>query len=420
MAWVKTGNIKGPAGSQGIPGSPGNQGPPGSQGSQGIPGPQGPVGPASTVPGPPGATGPSGPPGADSTVPGPPGPIPPLADATQDGLLRKVSGLTTDFVDGSNHCQPLAPQIWSARLRSFNSVGNPNFEVTQRNCGGLVNTANVLLEDRWLPLKTGTLTYSGQVNISATSIQVPGTSYQIGANYLRITVTGTEPALAASDFMQVQQTVEGPMLRNLITDVHSFQIMARCSLAGFKFGWSICDPAGVKSITNIGTITTAGVWQLFQFPNLPVWPSGPSWILTPGSPGYLIRLCLAAGSSITSPSNGVWNSGNFIGGVGQGNLFATSGATFDFGFIQHEPGPVCSTLMNKPFTQNYDECLRYFSKSYAYGTVGTTATVAGAPQFWIPASQQPYVYIPYKKTMAKNPPTITGFSTSGAVNSVRD
>ena len=31
----------------------------------------------------------------------------PIADATQDGLLRKVSGLSTDFVDGTNNCHPL-------------------------------------------------------------------------------------------------------------------------------------------------------------------------------------------------------------------------------------------------------------------------------------------------------------------------
>jgi microcystin-dependent protein len=34
----------------------------------------------------------------------------PLADTTQNGLLKKVSGLTTDFVDGTNNCQSLTPR----------------------------------------------------------------------------------------------------------------------------------------------------------------------------------------------------------------------------------------------------------------------------------------------------------------------
>src|SRR5258708_39852891 len=104
MAWTKTGSIRGPAGAQGATGAASTV--PGPQGPQGIQGNPGPTGPA--------------------------GPIPPIADATQDGLLRRVSGLTTDFIDGSNHCQALQPVIWSARLRSFNTVGNPTFEVDQR------------------------------------------------------------------------------------------------------------------------------------------------------------------------------------------------------------------------------------------------------------------------------------------------
>jgi hypothetical protein len=35
----------------------------------------------------------------------------PIADDTQDGLLRQVSGLTTDFVDGTNNCQDLATAV---------------------------------------------------------------------------------------------------------------------------------------------------------------------------------------------------------------------------------------------------------------------------------------------------------------------
>lgn len=143
--------VPGPAGPTGVTGATGPQGSTGAPGPQGLPGPTGPTGPAgsdSTVPGPTGptgptgatgpqgpqgvpgtagATGPQGPAGADSTVPGPAGPagatgpqgnpgatgaigpqgppgaIPPLADPTQNGLLRQVSGNITDYVDGTNN-----------------------------------------------------------------------------------------------------------------------------------------------------------------------------------------------------------------------------------------------------------------------------------------------------------------------------
>ena len=66
------------------------------------------------------------------------GAVAPLADTTQDGLLRKVSGLTTDFVDGTNHCQDLGSGIKLVMPRLFNSIGNPTFEVDQRNIGNAV------------------------------------------------------------------------------------------------------------------------------------------------------------------------------------------------------------------------------------------------------------------------------------------
>lgn len=62
-------------------------------GASGPVGQQGPTGPT----GPQGPTGPTGP--AGSAV---------LADPTQNGLLRKTSGNTTDFVDGTNNYQPLS------------------------------------------------------------------------------------------------------------------------------------------------------------------------------------------------------------------------------------------------------------------------------------------------------------------------
>src|SRR5215471_3628451 len=80
-----------------------------------------------------------------------------LADTTQNGMLRKVSGSTGDFVDGTNNCQPLAPIINNAitavRLRNFNALGfgNATFEVDQRNATApLANPASgTFLCDRW-------------------------------------------------------------------------------------------------------------------------------------------------------------------------------------------------------------------------------------------------------------------------------
>ena len=49
-------------------------------------------------------------------------------------------------------------------------------------------------------------------------------------------------------------------------------------------------------------------------------------------------------------------------------------SAFDIAFVQHEPGSVCSTFMDKPFTQNQDECLRYYHKTYDYRAAMGLAT----------------------------------------------
>jgi Collagen triple helix repeat (20 copies)/Concanavalin A-like lectin/glucanases superfamily len=89
--------VPGPPGATGPQGSTGPQGPQGTTGSQGPTGSTGPQGPQGPT-GPQGATGPQGPAGPSGA---------PIADTTQDGLLRKVSGVVTDYVGGDNHCHPL-------------------------------------------------------------------------------------------------------------------------------------------------------------------------------------------------------------------------------------------------------------------------------------------------------------------------
>ena len=358
--------------------------------------------------------------------------IPPVADATQNGLLRKVSGLTTDFVDGTNNCQPIAPVIWAARLRSFNAVGNPNCECTQRNCASvLTNPASgMFIEDRWQANKTGTWTANFQSALGGPALVVPGTSFRISARYLSVTLTGQQASLAASDSMQITQVVEGPQLRELIGDVHSISILVNSSVAGLKFCVYLRDVPATQSLVKLCTIPAANTWTLIQLPNIPVWPSG-NFSILPGVVGYQLGICLAAGATLTAPANDVWQNGNFIGAPGMSN-FASNvvGSTFGIAFVQHEPGPLCTTLIDKPWFQNYEECLRYFCKSYDYNTALGTNTSAGQCTGWIPSggSADLNAGIRFPKPMAigaGTAPVLNGlglysWTPAGTPNAVRD
>jgi hypothetical protein len=125
-----------------------------------------------------------------------------------------------------------------------------------------------------------------------------------------------------------------------------------------------------------------------------------------------------------SPTNGVWNSGNFLGAPGMDNFagIAPVNSTFDIAFIQHEPGALCTTPIDCPFQQNYDDCLRYYQKTYDYGTaVGTVTSSPGVMGFVAPgAIAVAFGTMKFHKPMAKTP-TVTLYNwNTGAANSVYD
>jgi hypothetical protein len=89
----------GATGATGPAGPQGDTGPAGPQGAQGIQGPQG----AQGIQGPQGLQGPQGDPGVTS-----------LATTSANGLLKAISGNTSDFVDGTNNCRSLADTLFPA------------------------------------------------------------------------------------------------------------------------------------------------------------------------------------------------------------------------------------------------------------------------------------------------------------------
>lgn len=311
-----------------------------------------------------------------------------------------------------------ASSIWSVRLRSFNAAGNPSFEVSQQPVVGAaalaVGTALTRAIDRYFSTKgTNGAATTQQL---AGPIQLPGTNFSISGYYLRVSVTTAVASLAATDSLTLTQSVEGPVLRELITDVHSVSLLVRSSIAG-TFGLALRDSANAYSLVSLCTIPTANSWTLIQLPKLPVWTASGTFPITAGSVGYTLVVCLAAGSTYTTPSNGSWVAGNYLGAAGQSNLFATAGNTFDIAFLQHEPGPLCTTLIDKPFAQNYDECLRYFSKTYHYAIAPGTNTATGLLVFRVDPNALSYVtgYVSYQRPMAKVP-NMSFWSDAGTAN----
>ena len=356
----------------------------------------------------------------------PGGPVGPQGPAGTSAVSTDAGNTATLGSDAKIFVPAPTPAIWSARLRSFNTIGNPNFAVAQRNCrGALVNpSGGVFIEDRWATGNLGSLNPTFQTLDTAftpgSGVVVPGTSFVITTSYLRITVGTQKVSLAAGDACYLTQYVEGPLLRELMGDVHSLSILCRSSAANLKFGIGITDPGNTRTLTKLCTLGAANTITLITLPSLPNF-SGGNFSCALGNFGYAIRICVASGSTYMAPANDTFQNGNFLSAVGQDNLMAqAAGSTFEIFFIQHEPGGVCSTLIDKPFNQSLDECLRYFEKSHSYasqpGVGGFGSIVINVPASGV----HPVTAIRFKKVMAKTP-TIVGYSASSrAPNTVRD
>jgi hypothetical protein len=358
----------------------------------------------------------------------PTGTPPPLADATQSGLLRQVSGNTTDFVDGTNNCQNLVnaitPTIQLVRLRSFNALGNPNFEVTQRNVGAnLANPASgTFVEDRWTVYKAGTMAINAGCGATplVPPISAPNTGFGISSHVLTATLTTQEATLAATDYWQVGQTIEGPLLREFGSDPTSFSILCASNVAGLKFSIAFRDSPATKSLVKLCTIPASG-WQLIQLSNIPAITGG-NFNLSPGSVAYQLSITLACGSTYLAPAADTWQTGNFLGAPGMSNFAASPvNSLFQVAFVQHEPGPNCSQLMDLDFPTNYDRCLRYFQKTYDYqqstGTVTSNGIITG---FQVAPSTTALGSFRFHKPMAKDPTVTLYDHNNGAAGSVMD
>lgn len=351
------------------------------------------------------------------------------ADGTAVGAGALVAGTAVGVVyDGTsfrifNAQTPpsqFAPQIYAARMRSYNALNNPGFEIDQRNVGASISNAasGTWLADRWEMWKTGSMAVTVQRQ-SGTVVPVPGTLFGITSAALLIQISTRQASLGSGDYFYFYQVVEGSQLRELVNDVHSVSLLVYSSVAPLKFGVFIrCG--STYSVTNLATISTPNTWTLIQIPNIPVFPGAAGASLLPGNQGYNIGVCLAAGSSVTSPSNGVWNAGNYLGATGQDNFFSNAiNSQFLVAFVQHEPGPQATTFMDKPWNVNYQECLRYYAKSWDYATaVGTVGNSIASVFTYSLSSAAPlklYGGVDFPVVMAKSPTIVTYNDLTGSL-----
>lgn len=353
--------------------------------------------------------------------PTPPANIP-LASTAGPGLLTQVSGLTTDYVGGDNACHDIGGAIktYAPIVRSYNAVGNPNFEVDARTVG-VGSTGTTFALDRWYPWIAGPAGKWAQVAAPG-GVLVSGTNFAISGAFLRFTLTTAKATLAAGDLLGIYETIEGARFRELIGGPTSGLLVVRSSVAGMTVTLSLRDPANAWSIVQILTLSNANVWTPLSFPNFPVWSASGNFSLSPGVAGYVLGIAIGCGSQYTAGATNVWQSGNFVAAPGQTNFGANPvNSTFDLAYVGHEPGSVSNGVLDLDFPTNLWSCGRYFQKSYPYATPAGSTSLSGQQHSFcltVGASAVLRPNIVFNPPMAKAP-TVTFYNNqSGAANGV--
>jgi hypothetical protein len=116
-------------------------------------------------------------------------------------------------------------------------------------------------------------------------------------------------------------------------------------------------------------------------------------------------------------ANNIWQASNVKGASGQSNFAASPvGSTLDIAFVQHEPGASTSGIIDKEYTANRQDCLRYFYKSYEDNIAVGASGAAG--EKWMNSFAAGYGFgtISLPVSMAKVP-VITAYNYSnGTIN----
>lgn len=250
-----------------------------------------------------------------------------------------------------------------------------------------------------------------------------GIPFGLSSVQLSLQLATQQASLAAGDYLFFNQLIEGCNWREMANDVTSLSLMVYSSVAPLKFSVAIRDAATVtRSLVKLCTVPVANTWTLIQLPNIPK-PTSGNFSTLPGAAGCGVSVALACGATFMAPAADTWQNGNFLGAPGMDNWCANpiTSSVFYLGFVQHEPGPLCTTFIDKPFSQNLDECLRYYQKSYPYGmAVGSVGGSYARLETAVAAAGTYSLYGPvaFLKRMAKTPTVIAYHHGNGTPHSV--
>ena len=228
-----------------------------------------------------------------------------------------------------------------------------------------------------------------RTNISAlgTWTQSQSTDVPTGQGFaysLKMDCTTADASPSASDYLNIEQRLEGQNLQHLKKGTSSAESLTlsfwvKSNKTGTYIA-EIIDTTNDRNNVKGYTINSANTWEKKTLTY-----SGDTTGALTNNNGTQLRLSLwlGAGSDYTSGTLqsgwGARNNANRL--VGQVNLADSTSNEWYITGVQLEVGTSASDFEFLPFDVNYQRCKRYYEKTYAYETAPGTNTTVGNIRF---------------------------------------
>ena len=289
--------------------------------------------------------------------------------ASSASAIQTVSALSTQVSD----IQTAATNVSSGNTTGKNLVDNGAMAVDQRNTGSAVTPTNAGLTfgpDRWMMYKNTAATFT----IGQDTEAPEGFAYS-----LKVTNTGTDSSISATDRALIVHRMEGNKIRFL--DLGSstakqvtLSFYVRSSITGTHGGAIRNHDSNQRNYPFTYTISSANTWErktiTLTLDTSGTWPTDNTLCLQ-------IQFGLGVGTDFSATA-GAWGDGDKNSATGATTaMLSTASATWYVTGVQLEVGSTATAFEHLPYADDLKRCLRYYyryRKTIAYGMYVTIRT----------------------------------------------